>query len=119
MYSIGTIIYGIPYTEEDHKKMVVLDTECGEDTYPEYYNMNGLEYDGSGCSWPKGWEGVLLTCIDPFHEINLEEFMEELKEKVTDEVKEEAQRKIDAIEEPLKSIATKHKVGLYIIWGTS
>ena len=119
MYSIITVIYGIPLTqelEERNSDLIDADPEESDPTIHEDMEEYGFEimYTGSGNHTP-GYCGVELSEFDECSDSYLP--ISEVAMVPTDEQKAEAHAKIEALDDRFKDLLPA--VSVYFIFSTS
>jgi len=107
MYTMGDIIYGVPLTSEVMEAM----PDWQEDDEEELCGFYQI-YSGRSKS-PVGYCGVLLDSIDELAVVNINS----LKLVPTQEQKEEAETKVEALLPEIKKVMLP--IGTYIVWSTS
>ncbi len=107
MYTIGTLIYGVPLT----KAMITIMEKKEKCEEPEAFGFETM-YSGSSDIEP-GFLGVVLGGLDETKHVCLDD----LKLKITQATEKTFEKKYDKLPDSLKPLCSNPKI--WIIWSTS
>lgn len=122
MYTIGQIIFGVPWTKELETKVEEY-LEQHPELYEEYeagdFETLGFEsaYTGHCRDVKPGWLGECYADIDEVHHVNLTELLDNIQQEHSTKFAGDYAKKLEQVPEFLRPMLPEPK--LWIIWSTS